>query len=327
MIKNTNKPLIFIADRGEDIAKMYDIACLVAGGEKELQEKPFLLNYSEAISPLVYPENVIEKLIFCARKKIPICLPSGCNAGGGGPVTLAGALALGIAENLVGLVVHQLAGKGSPFLFAPNVSVLDMQTAIISYGCPEWSLTQAALADMRDEIYGLPIWAFAGASDSKVMDAQAGAEAMFSIMTAMQSRCNVIHDVGYLEFGSTSSLEMLVMADELVAMSRSFTDGIPINRETLALDVIDRVALGGEQAIFLADDHTMEHFREAHFHPRLLNRSQYDSWKEEGAADFYDRCNAEAKKVLSNHVVEPKPAGMLCEIEDILNPPRKIMAV
>jgi trimethylamine--corrinoid protein Co-methyltransferase len=327
MIKNTKKPLIFIADSGEDIAKMYDIACMVAGGEKELQQKPFLLNYSEAISPLVFPENVVEKLIFCARKKIPICLPSGCNAGGGGPVTLAGALALGIAENLVGLVVHQLAGEGSPFLFAPNVSVLDMRTTVVSYGCPEWSLTQAALADMRDEIYGLPIWAFAGASDSKVMDAQAGAEAMFSILTAMQSRCNIIHDVGYLEFGTTSSLEMLVMADELVAMSRFFTAGLPINPDTLALDVIDRVALGGDQSIFLTDNHTMEHFREAHFHPRLLNRARYDFWQETGAEDLYKRCNAEAKRLLADHVVEPKPDDVLGEIEDILLPPRKRMAV
>jgi trimethylamine--corrinoid protein Co-methyltransferase len=325
MVKNTNKPLIFIADSGEDISKMYDIACLVAGGENELREKPFLLNYSEAISPLVFPENVIEKLMFCARKKIPICLPSGCNAGGGGPVTLAGALALGIAENLVGLVVHQLAGKGSPFLFAPNVSVLDMRTSVISYGCPEWSLTQAALADMRDEIYGLPIWAFAGASDSKVLDAQAGAEAMFSILTALQSRCNIIHDVGYLEFGTTSSLEMLVMADELVAMSRFFTAGLPINEETLALDVIDRVALGAQQSIFLTDDHTMTHFREAHFHPRLLNRSRYDAWKEAGAQDLYARCNAAAKKILSKHTVEPKPAGVLSEIENILEPEQQIM--
>jgi trimethylamine--corrinoid protein Co-methyltransferase len=325
MVKNTNKPLIFIADSGEDISKMYDIACLVAGGENELREKPFLLNYSEAISPLVFPENVIEKLIFCARKKIPICLPSGCNAGGGGPVTLAGALALGIAENLVGLVVHQLAGKGSPFLFAPNVSVLDMRTSVISYGCPEWSLTQAALADMRDEIYGLPIWAFAGASDSKVLDAQAGAEAMFSILTALQSRCNIIHDVGYLEFGTTSSLEMLVMADEMVAMSRFFTAGLPVNEDTLALDVIDRVALGADQSIFLTDDHTMTHFREAHFHPRLLNRSRYDSWKEAGAQDLYARCNAKAKKILLKHTVEPKPASVLCEIENILEPEQKIM--
>ncbi|MCJ7539184.1 MAG: trimethylamine methyltransferase family protein, partial [Desulfobacterales bacterium] len=152
MVKNTNKPIVFIADRGQDMAKIHEIACLVAGGEDQLRQKPFLLNYSEAISPLRFPAHVMDRLLFCARKGIPMCFPSGSNAGGGAPVTLAGAMAMGIAENLVGLIVHQLVAKGAPFLFGPNVSALDMKSAVVSYGCPEWSLTQAALADMRDEI-------------------------------------------------------------------------------------------------------------------------------------------------------------------------------
>jgi len=320
MVKNTNKPIVFIADSGRDIAKIYQIACQVVGGEEALQKKPFILNYSEAISPLRFPENVMEKLIFCAEKKMPICLPSGSNAGGGAPITLAGAMALGIAENLAGLVVHQLVGKGSPFLFGPNVSTLDMKSTIVSYGCPEWSLTQAALADMRDELYGLPIWAYAGASDAKVMDAQAGAEAMFSIITAMLSRANLIHDVGFLEYGSTSSLEMVTMANELIAMSRFFTDGITVNEKTLALEAIERVATGAPGSIFLMDDHTFEHFMEAQFLPKFLDRSRYDSWEESGSFDLYKRCNSEAKRILSEHQVEPKPTEVLKGIEQILHP-------
>lgn len=318
MVRNTNKPMVFIADSGRDIAKIYEIACLVAGGEAEFQRKPFILNYSEPISPLRFPANVMEKLIFCAEKKIPLCFPSGTNAGGGAPVTLAGAMALGIAENLAGLVVHQLAGKGSPFLFGSNVSVLDMKSTVVSYGCPEWSLTQAALADMRDEIYGLPIWAYAGASDAKVMDAQAGAEAMFSIVTAMLSRSNLIHDVAFLEFGSTSSLEMLTMANELIAMSRFFTSGIPVNEKTLALDAIERVAGGGPGSMFLMDDHTFDHFEQAQFLPKLLDRLRYDSWEEAGAMDLYKRCNIEAKRILAEHQVAPKSDEVLRGIERIL---------
>jgi trimethylamine--corrinoid protein Co-methyltransferase len=306
MVKNTNKPIVFIADRGEDIARIYEIACMVAGGEEALRQKPFLLNYSEAISPLRFPENVMEKLLFCARKGIPICLPSGSNAGGGAPVTLAGAMAMGIAENLVGLIVHQLTAKGAPFLFGPNVSALDMRSAVVSYGCPEWSLTQAALADMRDEIYGLPIWAFAGASDSKTVDAQAGAEAMFSIVTAMLSRCNLVHDMGYLEYGSTSSLEMVTMADEMVAMARHFVSGIAVNEETLALEALERVKNAGPGGMFLTDDHTFEHFQKTLFLPKLLDRSRYDSWEAAGSRDLYKRSNAEARRILAEHQVAPK---------------------
>jgi trimethylamine--corrinoid protein Co-methyltransferase len=318
MVKNTNKPLVIIADRGQDLAKMYQIACLVAGGEEQFQEKPFILNYSEAISPLRFPENVVETLMFCAQKRVPVCLPSGSNAGGGAPVTLAGAMALGIAENLAGLVIHQLTGKGAPFVFGPNVSTLDMKSTVVSYGCPEWSLTQAALADMRDELYGLPIWAYAGATDSKVMDAQAGAEAMFSIVTAMLSRANLIHDVAFLEHGNTSSLEMLVMADELVAMSRFFTCGIPVDDQTLALDAVERVARGEAGSIFLTDDHTFEHFMEAQFLPRFLDRARYDSWLADGGLDLRQRCNVAAKNVLLAHEVQPKPDRVLKGIDEIL---------
>lgn len=319
MVKHTNKPIVFIADSGKDIAKIYEIACIVAGGEDVFQRKPFILNYSEAISPLRFPENVMEKLIFCAQKQIPICFPSGSNAGGGAPVTLAGAMALGIAENLVGLVVHQMAGKGSPFLFGPNVSALDMKSSVVCYGCPEWSLTQAALADMRDEIYGLPIWAFAGASDAKVMDAQAGAEAMFSIITALLSRANLIHDVGFLEYGTTSSLEMITMANELIAMSRFFTCGIPVNDNTLALDAIERVACGRSNSIFLMDDHTFENFMQSLFLPNLLDRSRYDAWKNDGANDLYQRCNIKTQHILSEHKVSPKPEDRINKINGIVS--------
>jgi trimethylamine--corrinoid protein Co-methyltransferase len=309
MVRNSNKPICFIADSGTDIRQIYDIACAVVGGEETLRQKPFLFNYSEAISPLLYPRNVMEKLVFCAEKEIPICLPSGCNAGGGGPVTLAGAMAQGIAENLVGLVIHQLTNPGAPFLFAPNVSVLDMKHTVVSYGCTEWSLTQAAFADMRDEIYQIPIWSFAGSTDSKVIDAQAGAEGMLSIITALLSRCNVIHDVGYIESGHTSSLEMLTLSDELVAMAKYFAEGIPVNEQTLALDVIDRVAKGPDNAIFLSDPHTFANFRTAHLLPELMDRSRFESWEKEGKTDLFTRSNEKAKALLSSHKVKKTPVA------------------
>jgi trimethylamine--corrinoid protein Co-methyltransferase len=317
MVANTNKPIVFIAESVRDVERIYEIACLVAGGREALEARPFILNYSEAISPLRFPENVMAKVLFCAERKIPICLPSGSNAGGGAPVTLAGALSMGIAENLVGLVVHQLAGKGSPFVFGPNVSALDMNSTVISYGCPEWSLTQAALADMRDEIYHLPIWAFAGATDAKVVDAQAGAEAMFSVITAMLSRANLIHDVGYLEYGTTSSLELVVLVDELIAMSRHFVEGIPVDRESLAVEAVERVAHGGPGSMFLADDHTFQNFRKSLFMPRLLDRSRYDAWLQAGKTDLFERCKREAARLLKEHQVQPKPPEVLKEIDKI----------
>jgi trimethylamine--corrinoid protein Co-methyltransferase len=170
---------------------------------------------------------------------------------------------------------------------------------------------------MRDEIYGIPIWAYAGASDAKVMDAQAGAEAMFSIITALLSRSNLIHDVGFLEYGTTSSLEMVVMANDLIAMSRFFASGIPVDKDTLALEAIERVAKR-TGSIFLMDDHTFDHFEKALFLPDLLDRLRYDAWENEGRMDLYARCNSEAKKILSEHQAGSKPEKTVKAIDSIL---------
>jgi trimethylamine--corrinoid protein Co-methyltransferase len=108
------------------------------------------------------------------------------------------------------------------------------------------------------------------------------------------------------------------MANELIAMSRFFTKGIPINDETLALDAIERVVGGGPGSIFLMDDHTFEHFMQAQFLPVLLDRNRYDPWKEAGATDLYQRCNLEAKRILAEHPVAPKVDEILKGIAQIL---------
>lgn len=108
------------------------------------------------------------------------------------------------------------------------------------------------------------------------------------------------------------------MVNELVAMSRFFAEGIRVNKETLALEVIERVTSGGPGSIFLMDDHTFEYFMQAQFLPQLLDRSRYDSWEEAGATDLYKRCNIEARRILSEHQVEPKPAEVLQGIALVL---------
>ena len=141
---------------------------------------------------------------------------------------------------------------------------------------------------------------------------------MFSITTAMLSRANLVHDVGFLEHGNTSCLEMVVMADELVRMSRFFTEGIAVDDRTLALDAIDRVARSSSGAIFLTDDHTFEHFMKAQFLPVLIDRARYDSWLADGGLDMYRRCNISAKRLLSTHQVRPKDNQLLKGIDEIL---------
>jgi trimethylamine--corrinoid protein Co-methyltransferase len=314
MIRGSVKPTCYTANNRADMEHIYHIACAVAGGEAELREKPFLILYAESISPLLYPDESVDKLLFCAEKGIPVTYPPSPNTGGGGPITLAGALALGNAECLVGLLLTQLVRPGTPFLYGMNTAALDMKSAIVSYGAPEWPLGMAAWCDLA-RWYGLPSWGAAGATDSKVVDAQAGVEATVSIMSAFLTRCNFVHDVGYMEFGTTSSMEMLVIADEIIRDVRLVMGGVEVSERTLAREAIHRAQPGGG---FLADDHTLENWKWAQWRPDVIDRMRYDAWVARGSKDMTARANEKARKILSEHQVPSLSQGAEEAIAEVL---------
>jgi trimethylamine--corrinoid protein Co-methyltransferase len=314
MVRGSVKPNVYTARDRADMEDIYRIACAVAGSETELREKPFLMLYAEAISPLLFNDESVDKLLFCAEKGIPVTYPPSPNTGGGGPVTLAGALALGNAECLVGLVLTQLVRPGTPFLYGMNTAALDMKSAIVSYGAPEWPLGMAAWTDIGRS-YGLPVWGVGGATDSKVADAQAGIEATITIMTAFMSRCNLNHDVGYIEYGSTSSMEMLVIANEIIRDVRFVMGGVEVSERTLALDAIHRAKPGGG---FLADDHTLDNWKWAQWRPKIIDRQRYDGWVKKGSKDMAARANERAKEILAEHQLPPLPQVAEDVIAEIL---------
>ena len=303
MLRGSVKPNDYTAENRRDMEDMYRIAAAVVGGEQILREKPIMLHYAEPISPLFIIEESLQKIIFCAEKGIPSAYIPSPNTGGGGPITVAGAVALGNAECLIGLIISQLVRPNAPYLYGMNTAALDMKTTIVSYGSPEWSLGMGAWAELA-RYYNLPVWGYGGATDSKVVDAQAGIEATFSILNAYLSRITLVHDVAYMEYGSTSSMELLVIADEIIRMTRNLMEGLPVNRETLALDAIARVEPG---AGFLADDHTMDNFRTAQWAPRVIDRNQYDVWQAAGSKDMFKRANEYARQILAEHDVPPLP--------------------
>ena len=314
MLRGSIKPIIYTAKDRKDMEAIYRIAVVLAGGEQALREKPFLLQYAEPISPLLIPEESLQKVIFCAQKGIPVCYVPSPNTGGGGPITLAGAVALGNAESLLGLIITQLIRPGTPFLYGMNTAALDMKTTIVSYGAPEWSLGMGAWTELA-RFYNLPVWGYAGATDSKVVDAQAGVEITLSIMTAYLTRCTLNHDVGYMEYGSTSSAELLVIADEVIDLVHYMLKGLEINEETLALDAIGRVRPGGG---FLAEDHTFDHWKEAQWAPSVIDRSRYDLWVEKGSKDAITRANEVVRKLIQEHDVPPLAGEVEQVFEEIL---------
>lgn len=313
MLRNTTMPIVVVCDTLADMEAITAMAAAAAGGMEQLAQRPSILLYSEPSTPLQHSESATEKLLFCAEHRIPVTHSPAPMMGGTAPVTVAGAVALGNAELLSSLVLHQLQNAGAPFLYGHGVHHLDMKEMISVYGAPEFQLARVAAAEMG-RFYGLPVWGYAGHTDSKVVDAQAAADAASSVMVALLARTNLNHDVGYLESGLAGSPEMIVLTDEIISMTRRFAQGVRIDDEALAVNVVHDVGPGGE---FLTHEHTMSHWRELWL-PQVFDRQRLEPWQEAGSADVNVRLRETAVTLMDEHEVEPLPAAAEDAIERIL---------
>ncbi len=307
MVESTVKPLGVTSWDEVGLADILAMAETVAGGRQELALAPFLLAYLEPFSPLQHTEGVLRKLLLMADRGLPFVYSPGPMDGATSPMTTAGALVTTNAEILSGLVIAQLRRRGTPFVWGAGSGPMDMRTGAATYFSPEFLLHCMGMAELAHHYYGLPVWGFAGYSDSKRADMQAGIEAALSILWAALSGANLVHDVGYVESGMTCSNEMMVICDEVIGIARRLLQGIQITPETLALDTIHEVGPGGN---FLMTEHTVRHCREA-WYPRLFDRQVHPAWAKAGEPTASRSAREIARHTLATHEPPPLASGTL----------------
>jgi trimethylamine--corrinoid protein Co-methyltransferase len=312
-VTNTTKPIVFLAysPRGTEI--IYDMAAAVVGGEDILREKPFLVLYPESISPLILPQEVADRILIAADRCLPQMMGPTIQPGATGPVTMAGAVAQGVAEAMFCVVVAQLRRPGCPVGLGCNFGILDMAQALMSIGAPEMSLALAAQAEVAQSL-GLPTWGLAGATDSKCLDAQAGAEAAYHILAQGLAGLNLIHDVGYMDMSMACAVEQLVLGNDIIGMAKRFLRGFEVSDEHLAIDVITKVGPGGH---YLQQRHTMNHFRSELWRSKIFTRQAMENWSAAGSKNVEARVREAVRCILETHQPSSLSTGVLTEMERI----------
>jgi len=313
VVTHTTKPMVFIGYTPRGTELVYEMAAEVAGGLDNLRRKPFLILYPEPISPLVQPEDVVDR-IFCAADLFMPQVPGpAVQVGATGPATLAGTITQITAESLMCLTLAQLRQPGCPVCLSGNVQIMDMATGLFGVGFPEMSLGISAQAEVARS-FGLPTWGYAGCTDAKVVDAQAGLESAFSILSQGLAGLNLIHDVGYLDMAMVCSPAQLLLGNEAIGMTRRFLEGIRVNQETVARRVVEAVGPGGH---FLNQPHTVKHFRSELWRSELLTRQPYEIWQAEGGKDMRQRIQEKLMEILETHTVASLPPDVLGALENI----------
>jgi trimethylamine--corrinoid protein Co-methyltransferase len=318
MLEGTNKPINITAVDLDGVRDQLEMAYIRLGGEEEWKKGPCFSLYIEPVSPLSHSQEVVQKLLFAADHDIPFVYTPCPLAGATAPTTLAGTAVQALTESLFGIVLSQLRKPGASLIIGGLMSNMDMLTTVYCYGSPEMALLSAAYTDITKWLE-VPEYETAGCSDVKVFDEQAVMEATINIATAALIGGNMIHDVGYIEQGLTSSMELMVASDEIIDMVKRILRGIPVTDETMALDVMDTVGPGGH---YLEHDHTYNRFKTEIWRPKLLDRNNWENWVAAGGKRYGERVHERVIELLETET-EPlfdeamyKELRRVCELAD-----------
>ena len=315
MIRNTVKPIHFWYHDRASARFLNEIIVAVRGNEEEARKYPLCYPFLEPISPLRFPFNGVDLLFETARLDLPVPIGPMAQMGLSAPATIAGTLAQENAEILAGICITQLIRPGMPVCYGGICHAFDMKTTQLIFSGPEQAIFGVAMTQMG-KLYGLPVYINVGLTDAKRPDAQAGLECGITLILGAAAGADIFGHMGISGVDQASSLDMLIMQNEVIRFVESVMRDIEFSDEMLGLAEIEAVGPGGS---FIGREHTVRHFRQELWFPELLDREYYEAWKGAGASGMEDRCAERKVAILATHESEPVSEDIDRDLNDIVS--------
>ncbi len=287
-LKACPKPIGVSFDSAEHVDPVVRLFDMALGEEGGFRRRPFCFAVIvHAVSPLRFAPDGVETMRSAMAAGMPLQICTAAQAGATSPVTLAGALAQGLAEALAGLMIVDLIRPGYPCIFALMPFISDLRTGAMTGGSGESAVANAAAAQLLLDI-GLPSTVSAGMTDAKTTDAQAGYEKGYSIALTAQAGADMINlSVGMLGSIMAASPEALVIDDEMCGAILRTVRGIELSPGAIDLDMIEHVATGPGH--YLGEAQTLKLMKSEYVYPRLGDRQSISDWTAEGGLTIWDR--------------------------------------
>ena len=306
-LNNTRKHIMGGVYTMEGVRNVIRMAEVIAGSSEKLRQRPFISMVACNISPFKLDQSYGQLAMEVAKHGIPVVVPAEPLCGATAPVTLAGNLVVLNVDTLIGVMLTQLVNPGTPVLYGSVASITDMRDMKYLSGAIEMGLLNAAAAQMA-RFYKLPLYSTAGMSDAKTNDTQAGYESALTGLLVALAGGNLIHDAaGFIEFCMTASYDKLVIDNEIIGMIMRAVEGIQVNDETLAFDVLKKAGPGGH---FVSNRHTRKFMRTELYQPQLSDRNNRQDWEREGAKS----AQARATEIVGEILAKPEIPVLSSEI-------------
>ncbi len=294
----SEKPIVTGSFSIQTLPAMFDMLALFAGGRDALAEKPQAVFDVCPSPPLIWSDFGAQNLIELARAGVPAEMVSMPLAGAAAPVTLLGSVVQHAAESLSGIAIHQLAQPGSPIVWGGAPAIFDMRRGTTPMGAVETAMIDAAYAQVGKSL-GLPTHTYLGATDSKIVDAQAGLESGVSAVLGALAGINMISGAGMLDFLACHSPEKLVVDAEAIGMAHRLVAGLEVRTETLATMLFEGINFKGD---FLKQRATRQLFPLEQYLPSpVIDRDSIRGWQAAGSPDTFARAKALTRQLLDEY--------------------------
>ena len=292
------KPVVTGAFSKGTLRNMIEVLAVLAGGRKQLAERPQAVFDVCPSPPLIWSNFGAENLMELAVASVPAEIVSMPLAGAAAPVTLLGAVTQHAAECLSGITIHQLANPGAPIVWGGAPAVFDMRRGTTPMGAVETAMIDASYAEVGKSL-GLPTHCYLGASDSKLVDAQAGLESGMTVLIGALAGINMISGGGMLDFLACQSAEKLVIDAEAVAMAKRLLQGMQVRTATLATEFFEGINFKGD---FLKQRATRDLFlQEQHLPSAIIDRDSVRGWQHAGSLDTFARAKQRTRDLLRKY--------------------------
>jgi trimethylamine--corrinoid protein Co-methyltransferase len=279
-----------------DIDYITEIGIVVRGSEVELRRRPILVGYAEARTPLCIDHNMADLFVAYVQRGFPQSLDTMPAGGTTAPVTSAGTLALGIAETLGGLMLAYAIDENAIISLDVCPTLTDMSSLSYSYAGPDRLPLIAAVVQMITEFYGRPTGVHGGKTDACYPGIHAGIDKALSMLFPILVGATGVGTVGHLENAITFSPVQLVIDNEIVGYIKRLLQGFEVTQETLAVDVIKEVGIGGN---FLPHESTARLFRRESWHSGLMPRLPWESWHTQKSVGMVEKAKERAREIIA----------------------------
>jgi trimethylamine--corrinoid protein Co-methyltransferase len=297
------KPSDLTVSLPQEVKTAAEIAARIRGSEKTLREKPLTALNISMVSPLRCTEHESNAMIETAKAGLPIEILSSPSLGLTGPVTIAGSVAVSLAETIGAIYLIYLIEPGLGVIMCSRVVPIELRTLATNYGAPELGMASVLIGEYCAR-YHIPTNLYGFGTCAKFVSAQSEMERMISGTTMALAQPNVITGSGFLDNGLLVCPEQLIIDHEAIRFLKRLREPIEINEDSIAVDVLKK---GMAQGSLIAEEHTLEHMKKGAIIGCGLNQwnNSIQNWEDNQKHDMFERAHKKLTEILAGHRAEP----------------------